>query len=270
MSEQATEQKQEQEKFDPATFPLKAIMGRKVGMTQIFSETGHRIPLSAIYTGSCQVTQVKSDATDGYTAVQLGVGETKEKNLPNAYVQHFKKNNAAVSRWLKEFRVSDPSKFKVGQKVPVEMFAPGDYVDVSGTSKGKGFAGVMKRHNFAGLPTSHGASDKVRSRGSSGGGSGQPQRVFKGTGMAGRMGQDWITTHKIEVVKVDKENELLLLKGALPGSVGSMVVVKETIKSRKRKRALIAQKTSVKKTANVAKKAAPGKAPAAAAPAAKK
>ncbi len=265
MTEQAAEQKQEQAKFDPATFPLKAIMGRKVGMTQIFSETGQRIPLSAVYTGSCQVTQVKSAESDGYTAVQLGVGEIKEKNLPKSYVQHFKKHNAAVSRWLKEFRVKDPSKFAVGQKVPLDIFIPGDYVDVSGTSKGKGFAGVMKRHNFSGLPTSHGASDKVRSRGSSGGGSGQPQRVFKGTGMAGRMGQDWITTHKIEIVKVDKENEMLLLKGALPGSVGSMVVIKETIKALKHKRALIAQKTSVKKAANVAKKAAPSKAPAAAA-----
>lgn len=263
MSEQATEQKQEQPKFDPASFPLKAIMGRKVGMTQIFSEAGQRIPLSVVYTGACQVTQLRNAERDGYHAVQLGLGEVKEKNLSKPYLQQFKKVNANPQRWLKEFRVVDSAKFQIGQKVPLEVFTAGDYVDVSGTSKGKGFAGVMKRHNFRGLTASHGASDKVRARGSSGGGSGQPQRVFKGTGMAGRMGQDWITTQKIEIVKVDKDNELLLLRGALPGSVGSMVVVRETIKALKHKRALIAQKTSVKKTANVAKKAAPSKAPAA-------
>jgi large subunit ribosomal protein L3 len=149
-------------------------------------------------------------------------------------------------KWLREFRVENAEKFRVGQKVPVDIFSPGDYVDVSGISKGKGFAGVMKRHGFHGLPASHGASDKERSRGSSGGGSGQPQRVLKGTRMAGRMGSDWVTIQKIEVVKVDKENELLLVKGAVPGVSRNLIVVRETSKDLKHKSAPVVVKTSKK------------------------
>lgn len=243
--------------FDPKSFPLRAILGRKVGMTQIFSDSGQRIPVSVISTNSCTLTQIKSEQTDGYNAVQLGIGECKEKNLSKPYLEHFKKKNLTPLRYLKEFTVVNPEKFQVGQKLPAEIFSAGDYVDISGTSKGKGFAGVMKRHNFAGLPTSHGASDKVRSRGSSGGCSGSGQKVWKGTRMAGRMGSDWVTTQSIEVVKVDKENELLLIKGSIPGTSGSFVVVKETVKSLKHQKAPIAQKTSTKKAAVAAKKPAP-------------
>lgn len=248
--------------FDPASFPLRAILGKKVGMTQIFSDSGQRIPVSVISASSCALTQVKTEKTDGYNAVQIGIGECKEKNLNKPYSEIFKKKNISPLKYLKEFRVKDPQKFQLGQKLSVEIFSAGDFVDISGTSKGKGFAGVMKRHNFAGLTESHGASDKVRSRGSSGGCSGSGQKVWKGTKMAGRMGSDWITTQKIEIVKVDKENELLLVKGSVPGTSGSFVVVKETSKNTKHKRVPIAPKASTKKAAVAAKKPAPKAAPA--------
>ena len=246
----ATEQKNE-----AVPFALKTILGEKVGMAQIFTEAGQRVPVSVIYAGNCVATGVKSKETDGYDAVQLGCGDKDEKHLTKPLLEQFKKKNLAPMRWLKEFRVADPKKFQVGQKVSVDIFVAGDYVDISGTSKGKGFAGVKKRHGFGGLPTSHGASDKVNSRGSSGGGSGQPQRVLKGTRMAGRMGQDWVTAQKIEVVKIDKENGLILVKGAVPGAAGSFVVVKETSRALKHKRVHVVAKSE--------KKAAVKKAPAA-------
>ena len=179
-----------EEKTSKETFPLKAILGQKVGMTQIFSPSGVRIPVTVIFTGTCAATGVKTKESDGYDAVQLGLGECREKSLRQPYLNQFKKKNIPPLKWLKEFRVANPEKFQVGQKVPLDIFSAGDYVDVSGVSKGKGFAGVMKRHGFHGLPASHGASDKERSPGSSGGGSGQPQRVLKGHRMAGRMGGD--------------------------------------------------------------------------------
>ena len=236
------------------SFPLKAILGEKVGMTQIFTETGQCVPVSVIFTGGCVTTGVRTQETDGYTAVQLGVGEVKEKSLSKPYIAQFKKVNVAPTRWLKEFKVPNPEKFQIGQKVPIS-FIPGDFVDVSAVSKGKGFAGVMKRHGFHGLPASHGASDKERSRGSSGGGSGQPQRVLKGTRMAGRMGSDWVTVMSLEVMKVDAENGLLLLKGAVPGTAQRMVIIKETSRPLKHKRPIVIAK-SAKKAANVAKKPA--------------
>lgn len=248
--------------FDPSNFPLKTVLGIKAGMTQIYSDSGVVIPVSIIDAGSSFITRIKTPSKDGYSGVQLGVGECKEKNLTKSYLGQFKKNSLPVSRWLKEFKVkeTDLEKFKMGQKISVEIFSPGDYVDISGISKGKGFAGAMKRHNFHGLPASHGASDKERSRGSSGGGSGQPQRVFKGTRMAGRMGCDWVTTQKIEVVKVDKENQLLLVRGSVPGTIGNFVVVKQTSKNLKHKRALALAAKSPKKAApKKAAAKAPGK-----------
>lgn len=244
----AEEQTTTETKTETALFPLKAILGQKVGMTQIFAESGERIPVSVIFVGSCITTQLKTESTDGYNAVQLGLGACKEKNLTKPYRAQFEKKNIAALKWLKEFRVEDPKKFQVGQKVPADIFSSGDYVDVSGVSKGKGFAGVMKRHGFHGMPASHGTSDKVRAPGSSAGGSGAPQRVLKGTRMAGRMGSDWVTTQKLEVVKVDKENELILVKGAIPGNAQGLVVMQETSKQLKHKRAVAAAKT-VKKAA---------------------
>lgn len=267
MSEEQKSQTHEQAaapaQAEATPFALKTILGQKVGMTQIYTDAGQRIPVSVIFAGSCRATQVKSVETDGYDAVQLGYGQTDEKHSAKPYLESFKKKNLEPAKWLKEFRVSDPKKFQAGQKVAVDIFSAGDYVDISGTSKGKGFAGVKKRLNFGGLPTSHGASDKVNSRGSSGGGSGQPQRVLKGTGMAGRMGGEWVTAQKIEVVKVDKENQLLLVKGAVPGNPGSLVVVQETVKSRKHKVVHAAAHKAEKKAANAKKPAAPAKAAAA-------
>lgn len=246
---------------DPASFPFKVILGRKVGMTRIFSDGGASIPVSVIYTDSCVLTRVKTKASDGYNAIQLGVEVLKEKNLTKPYLGQFKKLNLTPLRWLKEFKVSNPEKFQSGQRVPIAVFSAGDYVDISGVSKGKGFAGVIKRHGFSGLPASHGASDKVNSRGSSGGGSGQPQRVLKGTRMAGRMGSDWVTTQKVEVVKVDSINQIILVKGAVPGTNGGFVVVKETSKNLKHKRAPIISK-SAKKAATAKKVTKPAATPA--------
>lgn len=254
----AEEQVVTEQKIEAVPFPLKTILGQKVGMTHIFSESGEKVPVSVIFTGSCVATQVKTEENDGYKSVQLGFGECNQKRETKPYLAQFEKKKLAPVKWLKEFKVKETEKFHVGQKVAVDIFIPGDYVDVSGVTKGKGFAGVIKRHGFAGLPTSHGASDKVRSRGSSGGGSGQPQRVFKGTGMAGRMGSDWVTVQNLEVVKVDKDNQLILVKGAIPGVSQGFVVVKETSKALKHKRAPVVAK-STKKAAAVKK--APAKAP---------
>ncbi|MBI3012345.1 MAG: 50S ribosomal protein L3 [Elusimicrobia bacterium] len=251
-----------EQKWDAASFPLKTVLGIKVGMAGIYSEGGQVIPVSVIDASSCVLTHVKTAKSDGYNAVQLGIGECKQKNLTKAYLTQFKKKDILPLRWLREFRVQTPEKFRTGTKLSVEIFSPGDIVDISGISRGKGFAGVMKRHGFAGLPASHGASDKERSRGSSGGGSGQPQRVLKGTRMAGRMGSDWVTTQNLEVVKVDRENQWLMVKGAVPGPVGNLLVVKETTKHLKHKRPPMAPAKSAKKQAT--KKSAPPK------PAAKK
>lgn len=243
------------EESPPKPFGLKAILGQKVGMTQIFTDHGQIVPVSVIFTGGCVATAVRTPEKDGYAAVQLGVGDVKEKNLGKALLGQFKKSNVPPKRWLKEFRVKDAAKFEAGQQVKSDVFKPGDYVDVSGVTIGKGFAGVMKRHNFSGLPASHGASDKERSPGSSGGGSGMPQRVLKGTRMAGRLGGAWFTTQKMEVVKVDAENDLILIKGAVPGVAHNLLVVQETSKHIKHKRAAIAQQKSFKKAANVKKEA---------------
>ena len=252
----------DQEKPSQIVFPLKVILGQKVGMTHIFTDHGQFVPVTVIFTGGCTSTYVRTPEKDGYGAVQLGMGEVKEKNQTKPILEHFKKLNLTPKRWLKEFRVADASKFQVGQSVTPDVFKPGDFVDVSGISKGKGFAGVMKRHNFSGLPASHGASDKERSPGSSGGGSGQPQRVLKGTHMAGRMGSDWVTIQKMEVVKVDKENDLILVKGPVPGTAQGLVIVKETVKHIKHKRAVQAPAKSTKKAAVKKAPAKPGAAPA--------
>ena len=260
------------EESSPKPFALKAILGQKVGMTQIFTDHGAVVPVSVIFTGGCVATAVRTPEKHGYAAVQLGMGDVKEKNLGKALLGQFKQVNVAPKRWLKEFRVKDASKFEAGQQVKSDIFKVGDYVDISGTTIGKGFAGVMKRHNFSGLPASHGASDKERSPGSSGGGSGMPQRVLKGHRMSGRLGGAWFTTQKMEVVQVDAVNDLILIKGTVPGVAHNLLVVQETSKHIKHKRAAIAQKTSVKKTANVKKEGAKPAAAAksAAAPAAKK
>lgn len=248
----------EQKEAGSLPFPVKAILGQKVGMTQIFLEKGERVPVTVIYAGNCFATEVRTLAKNGYNAVQLGAGECKEKNLPKSVLEEFRKKNLKPLKWLKEFRVEDSVRLdllagQIGRKVPVSIFSPGNYVDVSGISKGKGFAGAMKRHGFHGMPASHGTSDKVRSPGSSAGGSGAPQRVYKGSRRAGRMGGEWVTTQKLEVVKVDPDNDLILVKGSVPGVSKGLVIVKETSKSLKQVRVPQVTKVSPKKAA-VAKK----------------
>ncbi|OGR95427.1 MAG: 50S ribosomal protein L3 [Elusimicrobia bacterium RIFCSPLOWO2_01_FULL_64_13] len=234
----------------------RVLLGQKVGMTQIFSEAGERIPVSVIFAGSCVATDVRTKEKNGYDSVQLGAGECG-KHVSKAVLGQFTKRSLQPVKWLKEFRAPGVQGWEIGRKVPVDIFSAGDYVDVSGISKGKGFAGVMKRHGFSGLPASHGASDKERSRGSSGGGSGEPQRVLKGTRMAGRMGGEWVTIQKLEVVKVDPENGLLLVRGAVPGAPEQIVVVKETTRSRKRvvihQAAKSTKKAAIKKAVKPAK-----------------
>jgi len=249
----STEQAQTENNTQETAFPLKTIMGQKVGMTRIYLPGGHQIGVSVVYTGNCVTTGVMTPEKNGYSSVQLGVGEIREKSLNKPDVAFFQKRNVTPVKFIKEFKVTDSSKFSVGQKVSVNVFSPGDYVDVSGYTKGKGFAGVIKRHKFHRQPESHGASDRTRARGSSSGGSGAPQRVLKGTRMAGRMGDVWVTNQKLEIVKIDPENQLILIKGSVPGVDRGLVVIRETSRYVKHKREVVIAK-SAKKAANVAKK----------------
>jgi large subunit ribosomal protein L3 len=206
--------------------PLKGIVGTKIGMTRVFTEDARMIPVTVISAEGVVVTQVKTKANDGYDAVQVGYGEVAERKLSKAEAQHLMKKNLSPKRWLHEFRVKDSSPFKVGQPVPPSAIAKGDWLQVSGVSKGKGFAGVMKRHSFSGLPHSHGNGEYRRHPGSSG--AQGPQHVLPGTRRPGHMGHVWSTIPKIEVVDVDVEKNLILLRGSIPGPNGNFVVLKST------------------------------------------
>lgn len=210
---------------------LKSILGTKVGMTQIFDKTGNVVPVTVVACGPCVVTSVRTKEKDGYTAVQLGYGDRKEKSLTRPYIGYFKKNNVPVKRHLQEFRTADVSGFALGQEIKVDIFKPGDYIDVSGITKGKGFAGGMKRHGFHGGPASHGQSDRARAPGSSG--AQGFQRVIKGMRMAGHMGREIVTIQKLEVVAVDNDKNLLLIRGAVPGVNKGIIVINETVKRTK-------------------------------------
>jgi len=199
----------------------KFILGKKLGMTQIFKED-KVIPVTLIESGPNFVTQVKNKDRDGYDAVQVGFGAKKEKNIKKPQRGHLK--NLDNLRWLREFRVED-SKLNNGDKIDVSVFAPGDKVNVVAISKGKGFQGVVKRHGFHGGPKSHGQKDRHRAPGSIG--SSFPEHVFKGKRMAGRMGGDRITVKNLEIVEVDSENNLIALKGAVPGRRGTLVMIEE-------------------------------------------
>lgn len=216
----------------PPTFRF--LMGEKVGMTQVFDKTGVLCGASIVKAGPCPVMRVKkADGPDGYWAVQLAFRECKEKNLPKPLLGQFKAAGVKPSRFVREFRVHADPKVEVGQTVVLEqIFKAGDYLDVRGCSKGQGFAGVMKRHNFHGLPASHGASDKQRSPGSLAARR-SLGRVLPGQRMAGRMGGEQICVHKAEVLKVDPEKNLIYLKSSVPGPRGGLVTLCETIKSRK-------------------------------------
>ncbi len=209
---------------------LNAILGTKLGMTQIFDEDSRSIPVTVVKAGPIRVVQVKTVEKDGYNAVQVSDGEAGSVNKPTA--GHYAKAGVAPAAHLVEVKVDDPKSYKVGQEIKVEeMFEAGVKADVSGVSKGKGFAGVMKRHNFAGQGASHGNHKKHRAPGSIGA-CATPARVFKGMRMAGRMGGEKVTTLNLVVAGVDAERGLLLLNGAIPGPKGSVVLVREAVKAR--------------------------------------
>jgi large subunit ribosomal protein L3 len=221
------------EKKAPEAF--RTILGEKVGMTQVFGRGNRLFGVTVVKAGPCPVLQVKTaEGRDGYNAVKLAYGACKEKGIPKAQLGQFKNVGAAALRWVKEIRVDDAKGFEAGQTVSLAaLFKPGDYVDVQGTSKGKGFAGVMKRHNFRGLPASHGASDKQRSPGSLASRR-SLGRVMPGQRMAGHMGAVTESSLKIEVIKVDLEQNLIYLNGSVPGPKKGFLTISETVKSKKR------------------------------------
>lgn len=200
---------------------LQGFLGKKIGMTQIFREDGRVVPVTVIEAGPCVVTQVKTMETDGYEAVQLGFGEVKRRNKPLS--GHLK--NSRLSRYLREVTADNTSEFKVGQTISVDIFQAGEKVDVIGRSKGRGFAGVMKRWGFKGGPRTHGQSDRMRAPGSIGGGT-TPGKVYKGLKMGGHMGNRRITVKGLEIIEVDAERNLLLVKGGIPGAPNSLVQIR--------------------------------------------
>ncbi len=204
---------------------MQGILGVKKGMTQIFDEEGLIVPVTIVEAGPCYVTQKKTRENDGYIAVQIAFQDKKEKRTTKALQGHFAKAKVGNKRILREFRFSDFDELEVGTELKADRFSAGDQVTVSVVSKGKGFQGVVKRHNFAGGPKTHGQSDRLRAPGSIGQSS-NPSRVFKGIKMAGRMGNERITLKNVPVVKVDPENNLIFLKGSIPGAKNSIVEIK--------------------------------------------
>jgi len=208
---------------------LKGLLGKKIGMTQIFDEDGAAIPVTVIEAGPCYVTQVRDVESDGYAAVQLGFGEVKPKRLTGGQLGHLKRNDLPPLRYLREFRTKDDAEVNKGDQVTVEVFEVGDHVDITGTSKGRGFAGVVKRHGFGGGPKTHGQSDRQRAPGSIGATSGTA-RVFKGKRMPGHMGNRRVTSQNLKIVLVDEERNLIGVRGAVPGPKGGLLVIKEARK----------------------------------------
>ncbi len=212
---------------------MKGIIGKKVGMTQIFDESGNIIPVTVIAAGPCYVTQVRTAEKDGYTAVQLGYGETKAQRLTKAQMGHLSKKGLPALRVLREFRVrSEDLDVTEGAEIKADVFQKGERVDVVGISKGRGFAGTVKRHNFNRQPKTHGQSDRERAPGSVGMCE-FPGRTLKGQRMAGHMGSDRVTMQNLQVVVVDAEKNLLAVKGSVPGAKGDIVIVKPAARGRK-------------------------------------
>ncbi len=207
---------------------LKGLLGKKIGMTQIFDDDGVAIPVTLIEAGPCYVTQVRKPEVDGYSAVQLGFGEIKPKRLTGGELGHLKQNNLPPLRFLREFRAKDPE-IQEGAQLKADVFALGERVDVSGTSKGRGFQGGVKRYHFRGGPKTHGQSDRLRAPGSHGSGT-TPGRVFKGSRGPGHMGNERVTVQGLKVVLVDVERNLLGVRGAVPGPRGGLVMIKEARK----------------------------------------
>jgi large subunit ribosomal protein L3 len=205
---------------------MKGIIGKKVGMTQIFDETGNAVPVTVIEAGPCYVTQVRTADRDGYVAVQLGFEETKPKRLTQGQLGHLRRNNLPALRYLREFRLRNGDvDVEEGQEIKVDVFEQGERVDVIGTSKGRGFAGTIKRHGFSRGPKTHGQSDRERSPGSIGM-CATPGRTLKGKRMAGRMGNQRVTMQNLEVVVVDPERNLLAVRGSVPGARNGVVLIK--------------------------------------------
>jgi large subunit ribosomal protein L3 len=207
----------------------KGILGTKLGMTQIFTDDSRAVPVTVIQAGPCFVTQVKTNERDGYEAVQLAYAEARRGKTSKPLAGHFQAADVKPQRYLVELRTDDAGSYSAGQSITVDIFKPGDRTDVVGVSRGKGFAGTMKRHGFSGLGASHGTERKHRSPGSIGA-CATPSRVFKGTRMAGQMGHERVTVLNLEVVLADLERNLLLIRGAVPGPAGGLVMVRSSVK----------------------------------------
>ncbi|MFR6064541.1 MAG: 50S ribosomal protein L3 [Eubacterium sp.] len=208
----------------------KGLIGKKIGMTQIFDENGKVIPVTVVEAGPCVVTQKKTMENDGYEAVQVGFGDVKVSKLNKPMKGHFAKNDVAPKKTLKEFRLEDCSAINVGDIIKADVFAEGEIVDVKGTSKGHGTAGAIKRWNFSRLRETHGTGPNARHQGSLGACS-SPSRVFKGRKMAGHYGHETVTIQNLMVAKVDAENNLIAIKGAIPGPKGGIVVIADAVKA---------------------------------------
>lgn len=208
----------------------KGIIGKKIGMTQIFDESGKVIPVTVVEAGPCVVVQKKTVENDGYAAVQLGFGDEKAARVNKPIKGHFDKADAAYKKNLKEFKLEDCESVNVGDILKADTFAAGDMVDVSGTSKGKGFQGTIKRHNNSRIKETHGSGPVHRHAGSMGSCS-SPSRIFKGKGMPGQMGNEKVTVQNLEIVKVDAENNLIALRGAIPGPKGGIVSIVDSVKA---------------------------------------
>ena len=208
----------------------KAIIGKKIGMTQLFDEKGNVVPVTVVEAGPCVVSQKKTVETDGYEAVQIGFGDLQPRKVNKPMKGHFAKGDVAPKKYLREFRLADISALNVGDIIKADTFAEGDKVDVVGTSKGKGTAGVIKRWNFGRLKESHGTGPVHRHAGSLGACS-SPSRVFKGKKLAGHLGSERVTVQNLAVVKVDVENNIIAVKGAIPGPKGGIVTIADSVKA---------------------------------------
>ena len=209
---------------------IEGLLGRKIGMTQVFSPAGEAIPVTVIELGPCVVTQVRDKDRDGYEAVQVGFGDVKPKSLTKPEQGHLAKAGRLV-RYLRDFGADNIDEHEVGQVLTVEIFEPGQIIDVTGTSKGRGFQGVVKRHGFRGGPKTHGQSDRWRAPGSIGAGT-DPGRVWKGTRMAGRMGNRRVTVQNLQVVEVLADKHILLVKGSVPGAKNGLLMVRRAVKAK--------------------------------------
>ncbi len=203
---------------------MSGLIGKKLGMTRIFDEKGNDVQVSVIQTGPCFVTEIRTKDTHGYNALQLGFEEKRDKSVKQPERGHFKKSGVKPMRYLREFRTFDVNQYKLGDVIKADIFQVGDEVKVVGTSKGKGFQGVVKRHHFGGGPVTHGQSDRRRAPGSLGGSS-YPSRVLKGLRMAGRMGNARVTVRNLKVVRVDAENNIVMVRGGIPGARNGMVLI---------------------------------------------